>query len=197
MTQMKKEKTILINTPQFKVWSMAERGISLRRNKIFISISLILLTSTGFTQKKMNMEIVRTFIGHTMPVLAIAYSPDGKYIASASRDKLIKIWEVSTGRTIHTLAGHSYFVLSVAFSPDGKYIASCSKDKTLKVWEAKSGKLLHTLEHADELSSVTYLPNGKYLAACSYDGSIIIIEILTFRTIYNLSAHSEWAISVV
>ena len=166
------------------------------RHKIFLIIGLLSLGLVSCAQHKITMELVQT-LKHAKPVLVVAYSPDGNYLASGSRDGSIRIWEVSSGKAIQTLTGHTYFVLSVAYSPDGQYIASCSKDSTLRVWDATTGKLLHTLKHTGEMSAVTYLPNGKYLAACSYDGSIIIIDTSTYAVAYSITAHAEWAISLV
>ncbi|MDZ8090213.1 MAG: WD40 repeat domain-containing protein, partial [Nostoc sp. DedQUE12b] len=64
----------------------------------------------------------------------VAFSPDGKTIASASGDKTVKLWNAATGKEIITLNGHSDYVFSVAFSPDGKTIASASADNTVKLW---------------------------------------------------------------
>ena len=67
-------------------------------------------------------------------VWSVAYSPDGRYLASGNDDKTIKIWEVATGKQLRTLNGHSYRVNSVVYSPDGRYLASGSGDKTIKIW---------------------------------------------------------------
>ncbi len=74
------------------------------------------------------------FIGHSESVYSLAFSPDGKYLASCSRDKKIKLWSLESQKEVTTLQGHSSDVYSVAFSPDGKYLASCSQDKTVKLW---------------------------------------------------------------
>jgi len=70
-------------------------------------------------------------------VTSVAFSPDGRYLASGGSDNTVKIWEVKTGKLMSTFKGHSSYVSSVAFSPDGRYLASGSDDNTIKIWEVK------------------------------------------------------------
>ncbi len=70
---------------------------------------------------------------------SVAYSPDGKCLASGSRDKTIKLWDVTTGNERATLKGHTGPVLSVNYSPDGRTLASVSLDKTIRLWEFPTG----------------------------------------------------------
>ena len=72
--------------------------------------------------------------GHQDVVTSVSFSPDGKMIASASRDKTIKLWDVATGKDLRTLIGHQGSVNSVSFSPNGKTVASGSDDNTIKLW---------------------------------------------------------------
>ena len=73
--------------------------------------------------------------GHSSDVVSVAFSPDGKTLASGSGDWTIKLWDVNSGKEIKTLAGHTDVVESVAFSFDGKNLASGSIDKTIKLWK--------------------------------------------------------------
>jgi hypothetical protein len=105
---------------------------------------------------------------HEGPVLNVAWSSDGKTLASGSTDQTVKFWEAATGKLLTSLQGHTGQVDSVAWSPDGKTLASGSGDQTVKLWEAATGKLLASLQgHTGSVWSVTWSPDGKTLASGS------------------------------
>ena len=78
--------------------------------------------------------LLYTYYGHSDSVTAAAWSPDSKYIASASADTTVQVWKATDGTHLYTYHGHSNEVSTVAWSPDGKLIASVGKDSTIQVW---------------------------------------------------------------
>ncbi|KAG6327555.1 hypothetical protein ID866_11532 [Astraeus odoratus] len=115
-----------------------------------------------------------TINGHRSIVSSVAFSPDGKRIASGSWDNTICLWDAETGFQLGSaLKGHTLNVTSVAFSPDGKRIASGSKDKTICLWDAETGLQLGSplQGHTSYVSSVAFSPDGKKIASAGQSPS--------------------------
>ena len=106
-------------------------------------------------------------IKYDAEINAIAFSPDGKYVATASSDTA-RVWDAATGKEVAKL-NHDDRVSAIAFSPDSKYLATASDDKTARVWDAATGKELVKVNHDDRVSAVAFSPDGKYLATANSD----------------------------
>ena len=140
---------------------------------------------------------LKTLEGHSNSVWSVCWSPDGKYLASGSRDNTVIIWDANSGQRLKTLKGHYWDVRSVGWSPDGKYLASGSYDLTIKIWDANSGQKLKTLEgHSENVKSVCWSPDGKYLASGSRDNKVIIWDANSGQRLKTLEGHSSYVSSV-
>src|SRR5215472_11775160 len=113
---------------------------------IFISSCSTIDSSTA-VQSDISTPVggtLYTYRGHHNGIAAVAWSPNGKYIASAGFDKTVQVWNALTGQLYTVYRGHTNWVTAVSWSPDGKYIASAGFDKTVQIWEALTGRHILT-----------------------------------------------------
>ena len=112
----------------------------------------------------------QSILQHERDINSAAFSPDGKYIVTASGDKTARVWDAKSGKQVAELLEHGSAVISAAFSPDGRYIVTASWDKTARVWDAESGKqVTEPLEHGKPVISAAFSPDGRYIVTASWD----------------------------
>jgi WD40 repeat protein/serine/threonine protein kinase len=158
-------------------------------------------------------RVLHTFSGHAflpfpipgisaIPVLCLAFSPDGRHIASGSfspkigklRESpgVVLVWEVETGHEVLRFDAQVGPVLGLTFSPDGRHIASSSlnTDNSFVVWDARTGAVVRVVRgHTDNVHCLRYSPDGRLLATGAADGGVKLWDVATFRQVHSLDAH--------
>jgi WD40 repeat protein/serine/threonine protein kinase/tetratricopeptide (TPR) repeat protein len=111
--------------------------------------------------------------GHSNWVLGVAYSPDGKWLATGGYDGTIKLWDAATGVERETIRGHEGFVLDLAFSPDAAFLVSTSEDRSVRLWEVPTGRSIGVFHgHTDHVHAVAFTPDGREVASGGRDGTL-------------------------
>jgi WD40 repeat protein len=153
------------------------------------------LTILAATRESPALE--RTLSGHEHAAYAVALTPDGRQVVSASADRTLKVWNLTTGREERTLSGHANRVYAVAVTPDGQHVISASADGTLKVWSLATGREERTLiGHTDWVMAVAVTPDGRRAVSASADSTLKIWNLSTGNEECTLSGHASWVRAV-
>lgn len=119
------------------------------------------------------LPLHRRLTGHTGAVTAVAFSPDGRTIATGSYDSTVRLWDGATGKSRRALTGHTDVVTAVAFSPSGRNLATGSADKTMRLWDVATRTVRITLtDHTNTVGAVAFSPDGRNLATGSGDNTV-------------------------
>jgi WD40 repeat protein len=121
-----------------------------------------------------------------LPV-TLAFSPDGKVLASGGYDNRIRLWDPDTGKEVRTLEGHKSYVNCIAFSGDGKWLASGSQDNDLRLWDVETGKEQRRFQGRNApIERLALSPNGKVLASSCLGGTLRLWDTDTGKEIRSL-----------
>jgi WD40 repeat protein/serine/threonine protein kinase len=144
-----------------------------------------------------HRRALRALPGHGKHAISVAFSRDGRLLASGSFLGGLKLWDAERDAPpIRTIAAHRHPVSAVAFSADGGRLASASFDRFVKVWDVTTGELLHSLRHAGIVRCVAFSPDGRRLASGGEDKTVRIWDTTTGREVLGLRGHTDWCASV-
>jgi WD40 repeat protein len=174
--------------------------LSVVRAPVALFVATVLLGSLTLTaQEKSATEVVHTLKGHTEPVYSVAFTPEGKFLATGSFDNTIKLWEVATGKEFKTYGGpqgHQKMVMCVAVSPDGQFLASGSTDNTLKIWDVPMNTPVKSWPAPEPVQAAALSPDATKVAFGDQKGQVKLVTAAEFKELAKLDGHAGPVTSV-
>lgn len=180
-----------------EIWNFIVRGGMTFHRLPFLAILLL-------TNSKAHAQSFETLLqqGHELAVISVATSPDSNYVATGSRDKSAKLWEVNTGREVRSFLGHDFSVTALGFTGDGKMLVTGSNDKTVKLWDVNSGEELASIVVNYRVTAIDIDPTSRYAfiggyqteyvgKAYAWDDSVVVIDLKSKRPVKKISADPD------
>ena len=134
---------------------------------------------------------------HSDTILGLAYSPDGRSLATCSADKMTKIIDIESMKPIHNLEGHTHHVLGVAWQDDGLYLSTTSGDGTLKVWDSETGESTRTITIGKELTAISFVGNTTRVVSSVIDNTVRMHDIQSNNQILQLESAQNALYAIV
>jgi COMPASS component SWD3 len=155
-------------------------------------------TTASASASSRPLSAIHTLAGHSRGINDVAWSHNAQYLATASDDKTLRLWDASTGDALVEFRGHGNFVFCAAFSPTSNLLASGSFDETVKLWDIRSGDCVSTLPaHSDPVTGVDFNWDGTCIVSGSHDGLMRIWDTATGECLKTVYAQGNPPVSSV
>jgi predicted NACHT family NTPase len=152
------------------------------------------LRTVNFTEVNLANSNFTKIMGS---VASVAFSPDGKLLATGDRDGIIGLWDIASGKELLNLASHTDSVCSITFSSNGQILASASSDTTVRLWDTYTGECIKIFQgHTDRVWSVAFSPDGQVLASSGADQTLKLWNIRTGECLKTFQRHTDWVWSI-
>jgi WD40 repeat protein len=161
---------VLLDVHPQRVWSVALSPDALT---VLVGLGRGNVDVSDYSLRQLDARTgreIRRFVGHSEPVLSVAFSPDGRLALSGAFDGTVYVWDVASGQVVRRLVGHTGGVLCVAFGPQGRLAASSARDETVIVWDIATGEARRRfLGHRGEVLAVCFVPGRQTLISAGAD----------------------------
>ncbi|CAG8595998.1 14646_t:CDS:10 [Acaulospora morrowiae] len=173
LLQLQKYISPSIMIPEHRLETLLEQATTLQRMSCLYHNTdeyISLYSDHVCDRSQFPTVTTHTFLQHTDEVWYVAFSNNGKFLASASRDKTAIIWSIETKNSVHVLNKHTDYVSFLSWSPDDTKILTCGQDNEIRLWSVESGECLNTLKkHTEPVTTCAWLPDGKSFISGSQD----------------------------